>query len=96
MELVLPFVILLLVLACGRKSATGRRCDLGLVVVMLSLVHAGAATPDARLSLRSSKNHAPHRSQFDGVRVVFDEAYQRFAATTLDLDSIGAILNSKL
>jgi len=38
MELVLPFVILLLVLACGRKSATGRRCDLGLVVVMLSLV----------------------------------------------------------
>ncbi len=38
MELVLPFVILLLLLACGRKSATGRRCDLGLVVVMLSLV----------------------------------------------------------
>jgi hypothetical protein len=38
LELVLPFVILLLVLACGRKSATGRRCDLGLVVVMLSLV----------------------------------------------------------
>ena len=38
MELVLPFVILLLVLACGRKSATGRRCDLGIVVVMLSLV----------------------------------------------------------
>jgi len=38
MELVLPFVILLLVLACGRKSATGRRCDLSLVVVMLSLV----------------------------------------------------------
>ncbi len=38
MELVLPFVILALVLTCGRKSATGRRCDLGLVVVMLSLV----------------------------------------------------------
>ena len=38
MELVLPFMMLLLVLACGRKSATGRRCDLGLVVVMLSLV----------------------------------------------------------
>ncbi len=38
MELVLPFVILLLVLACGRKSTDGRRCDLGLVVVMLSLV----------------------------------------------------------
>jgi hypothetical protein len=38
MELVLPFVILLLVLACGRKSTEGRRCDLGLVVVMLSLV----------------------------------------------------------
>ncbi len=38
MELVLPFVILLLVLACGRKATSGRRCDLGLVVVMLSLV----------------------------------------------------------
>ncbi len=38
MELVLPFVMIVLVLACGRKSATGRRCDLGLVVVMLSLV----------------------------------------------------------
>jgi hypothetical protein len=38
MELVLPFVIIVLVLACGRKSNTGRRCDLGLVVVMLSLV----------------------------------------------------------
>ena len=38
MELVLPFVMIILVLACGRKSAAGRRCDLGLVVVMLSLV----------------------------------------------------------
>jgi hypothetical protein len=38
MELVLPFVMIVLVLACGRKSTTGRRCDLGLVVVMLSLV----------------------------------------------------------
>ncbi len=37
MELVLPFVIIVLVLACGRKATTGRRCDLGLVVVMLSL-----------------------------------------------------------
>ena len=38
MELILPFVMIVLILACGRKSATGRRCDLGLVVVMLSLV----------------------------------------------------------
>ena len=38
MELLLSFVLIVLVLACGRKSATGRRCDLGLVVVMLSLV----------------------------------------------------------
>jgi hypothetical protein len=38
MELVLPFVMIVLVLACGRKSASGRRCDLGFVVVMLSLV----------------------------------------------------------
>jgi hypothetical protein len=38
MELVLPFVMIVLVLACGRKAASGRRCDLGLVVVMLSLV----------------------------------------------------------
>jgi hypothetical protein len=38
MELVLPFVIIVLLVACGRKSATSRRCDLGLVVVMLSLV----------------------------------------------------------
>jgi hypothetical protein len=38
MELVLPFVMIVLVLACGRKAAGGRRCDLGLVVVMLSLV----------------------------------------------------------
>jgi hypothetical protein len=38
MELVLPFVIIVLLVACGRKGATGRRCDLGLVVVMLSLV----------------------------------------------------------
>ena len=38
MELVLPFVIIVLVFACTRKSGTGRRCDLGLVVVMLSLV----------------------------------------------------------
>ena len=38
MELVLPFVIVVLVFACTRKSGTGRRCDLGLVVVMLSLV----------------------------------------------------------
>ena len=38
MELVLPFVIIVLLVACGRKSAEGRRCDLSLVVVMLSLV----------------------------------------------------------
>ena len=38
MELVLPFVIIVLVFACTRKSGSGRRCDLGLVVVMLSLV----------------------------------------------------------
>ena len=38
MELVLPFVIIVLVFTCTRKSGTGRRCDLGLVVVMLSLV----------------------------------------------------------
>ena len=38
MELVLSLALIVLVLTCGRKSATGRRCDLGLVVVMLSLV----------------------------------------------------------
>jgi hypothetical protein len=38
MELILSLVLIVLVLACGRKSAAGRRCDLGLVVVMLSLV----------------------------------------------------------
>jgi hypothetical protein len=38
MELWLPFLIIVLLVACGRKSANGRRCDLGLVVVMLSFV----------------------------------------------------------
>jgi hypothetical protein len=38
MELVLPFIMIFLVLAGGRKAAAGRRCDLGFVVVMLSLV----------------------------------------------------------
>jgi hypothetical protein len=38
MELVLSFVLIVLLLASSRKSATGRRGDLGLVVVMLSLV----------------------------------------------------------
>ena len=38
MELVLPFIIIVLVFTCTRKSGAGRRCDLGLVVVMLSLV----------------------------------------------------------
>ena len=41
MELVLALVLIVLVLACSRKSDTGRRCDLGLVVVMLSLVLLG-------------------------------------------------------
>lgn len=40
MELWLPFLLIVLVLACGRKAADGRRCDLGLVVVMLSLAFA--------------------------------------------------------
>ncbi len=38
MELVLSFVLIVLLLASSRKSANGRRGDLGLVVVMLSLV----------------------------------------------------------
>ena len=38
MELLLSLVLVVLVLTCGRKSTNGRRCDLGLVVVMLSLV----------------------------------------------------------
>ncbi|CAG0926377.1 hypothetical protein TFLX_00040 [Thermoflexales bacterium] len=39
MGLVPPFIILMiLVLGCGRKAAAGRRCDLGFVIVMLSLV----------------------------------------------------------
>ena len=38
MELILAFVIIVLVLACDRRSAAGSRRDLGLVVVMLSLV----------------------------------------------------------
>ncbi len=38
MELWLPFAMIVLVLACGRKAAAGRRCDLGFVIVMLSLV----------------------------------------------------------
>ena len=39
MGLVPPFIIMMiLVLGCGRKAAAGRRCDLGFVVVMLSLV----------------------------------------------------------
>ncbi len=38
MELWLPFAMIVLVLACGRKATTGRRWDLGLVIVMLSLV----------------------------------------------------------
>ncbi len=38
MELVLPFIMIVLVFACGRKAAAGRRCDLGFVVVMLSLM----------------------------------------------------------
>ncbi len=37
MELVLPFIIIVLLMACNRKGNTGRRCDLGFVVVILSL-----------------------------------------------------------
>ncbi len=38
MELVLPFIMIVLVLACSRKATAGRRYDLGFVIVMLSLV----------------------------------------------------------
>jgi hypothetical protein len=39
MALASTFIIMMiLVLGCGRKAGTGRRCDLGFVVVMLSLV----------------------------------------------------------
>ncbi len=38
MELVLPFIMIVLVLACSRKATAGRRADLGFVIVMLSLV----------------------------------------------------------
>jgi hypothetical protein len=37
MAIWLPLLLVVLVFSCARKSATGRRCDLGLVVVMLSV-----------------------------------------------------------
>jgi hypothetical protein len=37
MALWLPILLVVLVFSCGRKSATGRRCDLGFVVVILSV-----------------------------------------------------------
>ncbi len=37
MELWLPLLLVVLVLGCTRKSANGRRCDLGFVVVILSI-----------------------------------------------------------
>jgi hypothetical protein len=33
----LPILLVVLVFSCARKAGTGRRCDLGLVVVMLSV-----------------------------------------------------------
>ena len=37
MTLLLLFIMMGLLLACGRKTNSGRRCDLGFVVVVLSL-----------------------------------------------------------
>jgi len=37
MALWLPLLLVVLVFSCGRRAGTGRRCDLGLVVVMLSV-----------------------------------------------------------
>jgi len=37
MTLWLPLLLVVLVFSCGRKAGMGRRCDLGLVVVMLSV-----------------------------------------------------------
>ena len=37
MALWLPLLLVVLVFSCGRKAGNGRRCDLGLVVVMLSV-----------------------------------------------------------
>jgi hypothetical protein len=37
MALFIPLLLVVLVFSCGRKAGTGRRCDLGLVVVMLSV-----------------------------------------------------------
>ena len=38
MALASTFIIMMiLALGCGRKATTGRRCDLGFVVVMLAL-----------------------------------------------------------
>ena len=38
MAIWLPLLLVVLVFSCGHKAGSGRRCDLGLVVVMLSLV----------------------------------------------------------
>ncbi len=40
MELWLMLLLIVLVFGCTRKANTGRRCDLGFVVVLLSLVLA--------------------------------------------------------
>ncbi len=37
MEVWIPFVVIILLLTSSRKANTGRRWDLGFVVVMLSL-----------------------------------------------------------
>ena len=38
MTLWLPLLLVILVFSCAHKSGASRRCDLGLVVVMLSVV----------------------------------------------------------
>jgi hypothetical protein len=37
MALWLPLLLVVLVFGCAHKAGAGRRCDLGLVVVMLSV-----------------------------------------------------------
>ena len=38
MTLFIPLLLVVLVFGCARKAGTGRRCDLGFVVIMLSVV----------------------------------------------------------